>query len=79
MSILNTRLKMHKASRLCRITAIMPLAIDGGSAACNWSPNVTFSSNGCDRASASPSIRRVVMAAQREFNLSRVTAVTAAS
>jgi len=79
MSILNNRLKMHEASRLCRITSIMPLAMDADGAACNWSPNVTFSSHGCDRAIASPNIRRMVMAAQKEFNLLRTPAVTPAA
>lgn len=68
LAILNQRLMRHAETSKCRIISIAPLMTKDGSQ-CNWSSTVSWNANGQSRELAMPVIKRLVMNAQKEFNL----------
>lgn len=68
LAILNQRLMRYSETSKCRITAVAPVVV-ADRELCNWSPTVSWNANGQDRDAATPIIRKLVMNAQREFNL----------
>lgn len=68
LTILNQRMMRHVETSKCRITAISPL-MTSNKDVCNWSSVVTWNVNGQNRDLAAPFVRKLVMNAQKEFNL----------
>lgn len=68
LAILNQRMMRHKETAQCRIMSISPLMTQNRDI-CNWSPTVNWSANGADRELAAPIVKKLVMHAQKEFNL----------
>ena len=68
LAILNQRMMRYSETTKCRIISIAPL-MTANKDICNWSPTVTWNANGQNRELAMPVIRRLVMNAQKEFNL----------
>ncbi|HEX7029027.1 MAG TPA: hypothetical protein VF254_00345 [Gammaproteobacteria bacterium] len=68
LAILNQRLMRHAETSKCRIVSITPLMTIGREQ-CNWSSTVSWNANGQNRDLAMPIVRRLVMNAQKEFNL----------
>lgn len=68
LAILNQRLMRYSETSRCRIISIAPLMTKDREQ-CNWSPTVSWNANGQNRELAMPVIKRLVMNAQREFNL----------
>lgn len=67
LAILNQRMMRHAETSKCRIISIAPLAAPKDQ--CNWSSTVGWNANGQNRDLAMPIISKVVMNAQKEFNL----------
>ena len=68
LAILNQRMMRHAETAKCRIISVAPLMTTNRDI-CNWSPTVTWNANGSNRELASPVIKRLVMNAQKEYNL----------
>ncbi len=68
ISILNQRMMRHTATSKCRVLSISPLMNATGDQ-CNWSPSVTWNAYGQNRELAMPVLKRLVMGAQKEYNL----------
>lgn len=68
LAILNQRMLRHAETAKCRIISIAPL-MNSGKDQCNWSPTVSWNANGQNRELAMPIVKRVVMNAQKEFNI----------
>lgn len=68
LAILNQRMMRYTETAKCRIISIAPL-MTANKDICNWSPTVTWNANGQNRELANPVIRRLVMNAQKEYNL----------
>lgn len=68
LAILNQRLLRHTETAKCRIISIAPL-MTANKDICNWSPTVTWNANGQNREQAMPVVKRLVMNAQKEYNL----------
>lgn len=68
LAILNQRLMRYSETAQCRIISIAPLMTRDRDQ-CNWSPTVTWNAHGQNRDLAMPVIKKLVMNAQKEFNL----------
>jgi len=69
LAILNQRMMRHKETATCRIIAIAPVATKDP-AVCNWSSAVTWNAaGGGSKELAAPFVKKLVMNAQKEFNL----------
>lgn len=67
--ILNQRMLRHKETATCRIISIAPMATKDPEA-CNWSSAVTWNAaGGGSKEIAAPFVKKLVMNAQKEFNL----------
>ncbi|MDX1455913.1 MAG: hypothetical protein R3217_10705 [Gammaproteobacteria bacterium] len=66
--ILNQRMMRDKSTAQCKITSITPMPNQAADQ-CNWSSTVTWNAHGQNRELAMPIVRRLVMNAQKEFNL----------
>lgn len=68
IAILNQRMMRHVETAKCRIVSIAPLMTTNRDQ-CNWSSTVSWNANGQNRELAMPVVKRLVMHAQKEFNL----------
>lgn len=68
LAILNQRLMRYAETSKCRIISITPLMTSNRDI-CNWSSTVSWNANGQNRELAMPVIKKLVMNAQKEFNL----------
>lgn len=68
LAILNQRLMRYTETSRCRITSISPL-FTTSKEQCNWSSAVGWNDNGQNRNLAAPVINKLIMHAQKEFNL----------
>ena len=68
IAILNQRMMRYPETSRCRITSVAPLMVKD-KVMCNWSPTVSWNANGQNRDIAMPIIRKMVIGAQKEFDL----------
>ena len=68
LAILNQRMMRYTETSKCRILSIAPM-MNTPFGQCNWSSAVTWNAYGQNRELAMPIVRRLVMNAQKEYDI----------